>query len=317
MGEKINLYVLTGFLGSGKTTMLLKFLEELKNEPVGIIQNEFGKLSVDGMILKRDNLQIAEINKGSIFCSCLKLSFANALVEMAKLDLKYVFVESSGLADPSNVEEILAGVEVLQENYEEHRGRSYDLKGVICLIDGVNFKEQLEDLETVNRQLKHCHMAVINKVDLIGDVALEELIKEIRNINPVCPIVTCSFGEFGMEFLKEDLLKYQWAESEETTNSVDTKPKTLTMNFKGRVSKERLQEFLNRIKGDAYRIKGFFNLEEGWHQVDVVGATIDYKPCEPKEISNLVFISKVGPNIIKPIFNNWEEVIGEKMELKN
>lgn len=44
---------------------------------------------------------------------------------------------------------------------------------------------------------------------------------------------------------------------------------------------------------------------------------IDYKPCEHKEISQLVFISKIGPNIIKPIISSWNELIGEKMELKN
>ena len=156
--NKIDLYVLTGFLGSGKTTVLLNLIETLKEEKVGIIQNEFGKLGIDGTILKRDNIEMVEINRGSIFCSCLKLSFAQALAEMSKMDLKYLFVESSGLADPSNIEEILDGVKVMA-------GDKYDLKGVLCLIDAVNFIEQLSDLETVNRQLKHCHMAIINKVD--------------------------------------------------------------------------------------------------------------------------------------------------------
>lgn len=130
MGDKINLYVLTGFLGSGKTTFLLRLLDKLKEHPVGVIQNEFGKLSIDGMILKRDNLEITEVNRGSIFCSCLKFNFANALMEMAKLDLKYVFVESSGLADPSNVEEILQGVQVIQNNKPENKGREYAFQQV-------------------------------------------------------------------------------------------------------------------------------------------------------------------------------------------
>lgn len=46
------LYVITGFLGAGKTTLLLKLLEHLKGSRVGIIQNEFGKLGIDGVILK-------------------------------------------------------------------------------------------------------------------------------------------------------------------------------------------------------------------------------------------------------------------------
>ncbi|MEG2916954.1 MAG: GTP-binding protein [Clostridium sp.] len=310
MGDKTNLYVLTGFLGSGKTTVLLRLLDLLKEERVGVIQNEFGKLGIDGEIIRKDNIEMVEINRGSIFCSCLKLSFAQALADMGKQDLKYLFVESSGLADPSNVEEILQGVKVLA-------GDVYDFKGVLCLIDGVNFIEQLEDLETVNRQLKHCNMAILNKVDLISEEKLQEVIEEIRIINPVCDIITCSFGEFDMDFLSEDLLKNQWVEGEETTNTPDTKPNSFTMKFTGVVAKDKLEEFLNNIKASSYRIKGFFKLEEGWHQVDVVGKNIDYKPCEEKDISHMIFISKIGPNIIKQIMDNWNEIIGEKMELRN
>ena len=311
MEKKINLYVLTGFLGSGKTTVLLRLLDVLKSSKVGVIQYEFGKLGIDGTILKRDNIEMVEINRGSIFCSCLKISFAQALAEMSKQDLEYVFVESSGLADPSNIEEILEGVKVLSPE------ATYDLKGVLCLIDGINFREQLEDLETVNRQLKHCHMAIINKVDLIEEEELKNVIKEVRQVNPKCDIETCSFGEFSKDFLDKDLLVNQWAEGEESTNTVENKPKSLTMNFSSVVSKNKMEEFLNSIKKYSYRIKGFFNLNDGWQQIDVVGKNIDYKPCEPKEVSQLVFISKIGPNIIKPIINNWNEIVGEKMELKN
>jgi len=64
-------------------------------------------------------------------------------------------------------------------------------------------------------------------------------------------------------------------------------------------------------------MKGFFNLEDGWNQVDVVNKLIDIKKIdEEKEESRLVIISKVGPKIIKPIFNSWEENIGKEMKLR-
>ena len=81
---KTKLYVLTGFLGSGKTTILLKLLEQLKGHRVGVIQNEFGKLSIDGEILRDGDIKMVELNRGSIFCTCLKLSFVQGLAEMAK-----------------------------------------------------------------------------------------------------------------------------------------------------------------------------------------------------------------------------------------
>ncbi len=310
MSNKINLYVLTGFLGSGKTTTLLNILDALKEERVGVIQNEFGKLSIDGEIIKKDNIEMVEISRGSIFCSCLKVSFAQALAEMSKQNLKYLFVESSGLADPSNIEEILEGVEVLA-------GDVYEFKGAICLVDAIHFEEQVADIETVNRQLKHCHVAAVSKTDLISDSEFETLEKKIREINPVCKIVKNTMGDLDMGFVDEDLLLYQWAESEDTTNSVENKPKTLQMSYDKSVDEEKLNQFLDIIKKQCYRIKGFFLVGAEWKQIDVVGNRVDSKPCEAKENSQLVFISKIGPAVIKEIFNTWKEIIGDEMTLKN
>ena len=308
--KKIKLYVLTGFLGSGKTSMLLKILDNLAGQKVGIIQNEFGRIDVDSEILKRDGLVMTELTRGSIFCTCLQLKFAQALAEMSKQDIEYLFVESSGLADPSNIDEILEAVKVLA-------GDVYEMGGLICLVDGVNFLEQVADEITVDRQLKHCHRAVVNKVDLISDEQLTKVIETVRKYNPICDIDTTTYGDIGTTFLHENLMEKQWAASEETTNSVDTKPKTMSLNFDGVAPKEKLEAFLKEILPMSHRIKGFFQLDDGWQQVDVVGKNIDYKPCEAKEESHLVFISKIGPQIIRPIDQKWKEIVGLPMKLKN
>lgn len=311
MDKKTKLYVLTGFLGSGKTTILLKLLDSLKDKKVGIIQNEFGKLGIDGTILRNDNIQMVEINRGSIFCSCLKLSFVQALAEMSEHNFEYLFVESSGLGDPSNVEEILEAAKVMS-------GDQYDFKGAICLVDSVNFFDQLDDLETVHRQLKHCHLAVLTKVDLVNSKMIIKIKEKIREINPVCRIDISSNGNLDLGFLHENLMQYKWTEGEETTNSEETKPKTLSMNFDGVVEKEKLELFLREIEADVYRIKGFFNLyENGWNQIDLVGKQIDYKPCNPQEKSQFVFISKIGPMLIKKIHDAWSKYVGLEMQLKN
>ncbi len=311
MDKKTKLYVLTGFLGSGKTTILLKLLDSLKGKKVGIIQNEFGKLGIDGTILRNDDIQMVEINRGSIFCSCLKLSFVQALAEMSNHKFEYLFVESSGLGDPSNVEEILEAARVMS-------GDQYEFKGAICLVDSVNFFNQLDDLETVHRQLKHCHLAVLTKVDLVNANMIIKIKEKIREINPVCRIDVSSNGNLDLGFLHENLMQYKWAEGEETTNSEETKPKTLSMNFDGVVEKEKLELFLREIEADVYRIKGFFNLyDSGWNQIDLVGKQIDYKPCNPQEKSQIVFISKIGPNLIKKIHDAWNKYVGLEMQLKN
>ncbi|MEG1620428.1 MAG: GTP-binding protein, partial [Oscillospiraceae bacterium] len=58
MNKKINLYTLTGFLGSGKTTILKSILTDFQNQKIGVIQNEFGKLNIDGEILRNDKIKM-------------------------------------------------------------------------------------------------------------------------------------------------------------------------------------------------------------------------------------------------------------------
>ena len=308
--EKKELYVLTGFLGAGKTSFLLNILDNIKDKKIGIIQNEFGKINVDGEIVRRNGIEMTEISRGSIFCSCLKLSFVQALAEMSKKDLDYVFVESSGLADPSNIEEILNAVSIMA-------GDSYIFKGVICLIDGVNFPNQVKDVETVDRQLAHCNLAVINKVDLLDLSELEEVKNIVRGVNPICMISTASYGKIDLSFLSEDLTLLKWAEFEDSLNTVDNKPKTISLETGEILSKEILTKFLKKVLPDCYRIKGFFKLEDGWQQVDVVEELIDYKLTSEREISELVFLSKTGPQIIRTIDKAWKEIVDKPMKLRN
>lgn len=311
MQGKTKLYVLTGFLGSGKTTILLRLLDQLKGRRVGVIQNEFGKLGIDGTILRDDDIKMVEISRGSIFCSCLKLSFVQALADMAAQDLEYLFVESSGLGDPSNVEEILDAAKQLC-------GDAYDFAGAICLVDAVNFFDQLGDLETVYRQLKHCHLAVITKVDLVDAERLSQLREKIRQINPACRIEVSANANLDLSFMQEDLMQYSWAQGEETTNVPEAKPKSIFMNCNSRVPAEKLEAFLLQTADDLYRAKGFVDLEEqGWSQVDLVGHRVDIKPCEPQPQSQLVFISKIGPQVIRKLAEVWEQQVGLPMQLKN
>ena len=146
-----------------------------------------------------------------------------------------------------------------------------------------------------------------------------ELIKEkVQEINPVCPITESENGNINRSFYDMDLMKYQWAECEETTNSAETKPKTFSMNFAGEIEKDKLEAFLEKIEPSVYRAKGFFKVKnEGWEKVDVVGKKLDYAPYEEQEQSELVFISKIGIALIREIKEAWDEYVGLPMKLNN
>lgn len=307
----MKLYVLTGFLGAGKTSLLKKLLLQESDRKIGVIMNEFGKISIDGELISSNGVNMTQINRGSIFCSCLKLNFVQALAEMLDQDLDLVVVESSGLADPSNIAEILAAVEQI-------KGKAYDYAGAICVIDAVDFLDQVDELATVYRQTKHCQLAVISKGDLVSQDQIKQVEAKIRSINPDCLITYANFGALELDLLTTDLRRGKELLLEDTTNTEETKPKTISMDIREALSREELLAFLRTVARDTYRIKGPVELTDGPVEVDVVKDRIDLRePTADHPESRLVFISKVGPAIIRSVNDAWKELVGKAMKLKN
>ncbi|BEP30024.1 CobW family GTP-binding protein [Helicovermis profundi] len=310
MRTPINLFTINGFLGSGKTTLLKNVLENNKHLKIGVIQNEFGKIGIDGEIIKKDGLEIVEVNRGSIYCSCLQLSFISALKEMVEREVEYLIVEGSGLADPSNMNEILDALHSVMPNAMHY-------KGSICLIDAPQFLDQLEEIETVESQLIHSQLAVINKVDLVNTNKIRKIKSVIKEIKPDILIEETTFGKYDMEFLTKNLVEISPMHFGETSNSVDNKPKTLSMTFDKKVDRSKFKNFIDLIKKDCYRIKGFISTNEGFTKIDAVGPQVDLINSEKENLdSKVVFISKIGPQIIRPIFAAWESNFDFEMKLR-
>lgn len=308
--EKIKLYVLTGFLGAGKTTFLMRMLQNFEGKKIGVIQNDLGKVNIDGQLVQKDGLELMEISQGSIYCSCRKLDFVKALAELATRRLDCVLVESSGIGDPSNIEELLRAVDVLQPD-------AYDFAGLLCLVDAANFLSDRESREEVGRQVRHAHVVVLNKTDLVEPEEQGMVMAALRELNPVCPIFPTAFGQMDMSFLEEDLRRYQYVEGEESLNSAETKPKTLVLKTAGPVAQAELDIFLKAVLPQCWRMKGFLPLDTGWRQVDVVGSHIDYKPCSARTEGELVIISRIGPAVIRALMEQWKAHVSADMTLKN
>ena len=68
----IQIVLLSGFLGAGKTTLMQRLLDTYKDNKIGVIINEFGEINIDAKLVERDGIDIAELSNGSIFCACIK-----------------------------------------------------------------------------------------------------------------------------------------------------------------------------------------------------------------------------------------------------
>ena len=113
------LYLVTGFLGAGKTTFLKRFLRLFAGQKIQLIVNEFGKEGVDGALLADLGAYLQEISGGSVFCSCRLDQFEKVLRESSHLNADVILVLKDGvIAEQGSHEELLALGGTYRELYE-------------------------------------------------------------------------------------------------------------------------------------------------------------------------------------------------------
>ena len=298
MQSLIPLYCLTGFVGAGKTTALMTILRENPDKKIGVIFTEPAEY------LKEKDTDLEQLPNGSVKCICEEEALPRALTRMQEQQPDMVFIEISGLSDPVRIKRILDRPQ--NRAVLEH----YDQRRTICLVDADNFMEQIRDVKMVEHQLCHCHLAVINKADLVSPELLTALRAQIHRVNPECEIASCSFGGFSLELLSHEM---NISESDEECSGDIQNPDSIVINCVHRLETEKVLAFIDLFKEETYRIKGFCLFENGWNQIDVVGSRVSLSPCMPHSSSRLIFISKIGHALSQPLTERWREIISLPM----
>jgi len=256
-------YLVTGFLGSGKTTLLKRILEGFgDSHRVGIIQNEFAPVNVDGTDLRStgQSFEILEINKGSVFCVCLLSDFITSLddfIRQKQTDM--IIVEASGLADPVSISELLHAPVLKDQVYLAH---------IWCVVDSAKFITMEPRMTRITHQVRIADTVIINKTDLVDDV--EPVRVRIRELNPYAEIVSASYCEVAFH----KVLKEQKPEGEPV--AVRKSHEFASLEAGGRpgiqsvvirtskpVTPEGLQHFLDTYLPKTYRMKGYVRLSDG------------------------------------------------------
>ncbi len=275
------LYLITGFLGAGKTTFLHSFAGLFPDKKSALIINEFGKKGVDGTLLRDLGIEMSEINNGSIFCACKVEQFEEAVkLLLARGDIDLIFVEASGLADPGAVRSIFTA-----EHYE---GLEY--AGAICLVDAVRFHKIYETARVCRMQLAVSDMVLINKTDL----ASREQIDAVRAIalaqRPGRPVKETVYGAFDPEWLSELDCPAE-NEAEGQIHARDIALQKLNLRLEG-WDRDSLEAFLKMFAEDTYRIKGFIRCGDELLLADCVGPLVSIKNFdgEAEDIGTLVVL---------------------------
>lgn len=283
----IRVILITGFLGAGKTSLMKQMLEEFQDKRIGVIINEFGDINIDAILVKRNGVTMAELSNGSIFCACIKDKFVDSLIEMSKQDLEYLFIEASGLADPANMAQILKGIEhKLYQPYFYH--------SAICIVDGETFLDLYDLLPAIHHQIQYSNAILINKKDLIDKEKMTLVTQKIKDINPNTSIFETSYCKIGIKALMDDFGQF-CVESKDTTNTLQTRPKTFIVRGEQTLPMHQLQTFLQEITPSAYRIKGFVKTDQGVMQVSTVGNHIYLEEWNDEICENeIIIISSLG-----------------------
>lgn len=193
--ERTPVSIITGFLGSGKTTLIAALLKQPDMAGTAVVVNEFGEVGIDDAIIAQvvDRQDVLLLSNGCLCCT------AGDDLTQTLLDLttgrtgrgapRRILIETTGLADPVPMLHRLMGDPRLRE--------SIRLDAIVATVDAVNGLANLDAQPVASRQAGVADRRVITKSDLVDDAAVEKLTIRLRALNPGADIKTVTNGQIA------------------------------------------------------------------------------------------------------------------------
>ena len=301
--KRLPVTIVTGFLGSGKTTLINRILSESHGKKIAVIVNEFGEISVDGqLIIQEDQEDLVEFNNG-----CLCCTVRGDLIETIdrlkdRTDLDAILIETTGLADPAPV---ASSFFLADEISNKTR-----LDSFVSLADAVNLEVSLEESEEAQEQIAFADIILLNKTDLVSDEQLAKVESRIRNLNKLAVIHRTSHSQVELEkvfgvgaFVLDAKLEVDPTFLDDLEHEHDDAVTSFVIREERPIDINKfmswLTELLQQKGGEIYRSKGIFYArgfkEKVIFQSVRMLTTMDIdKPWEPdqKRMTEYVVIGK-------------------------
>ena len=202
--------IITGYLGSGKTTVMNELLRNKGSEKIAVIVNDMGSINIDASLIKSTNVaqndvSMIELSNGCICCT-LQDTFMSQINNIAdNKDVEKILVEASGISDPSA---IAAG---FIEYQRMGLSKNVYLDSIVCVVDADRiYSEFLDDLKEADSpytdqdpdiinlvidQIEFCNTILLNKCDLLSADKIEQVYKTIRTLQKDADIIPCIQGK--------------------------------------------------------------------------------------------------------------------------
>lgn len=274
----VKIDLITGFLGSGKTTFIKKYATHLINEGkrIAILENDFGAINVDMMLLKElegENCDLEMIAGGCDY-DCHVRRFKTKLIALGMLSYDRVIVEPSGIYDVDEFFDVLR---------EEPVCNWFEIGSVITILDaGLEDNLGEESRYLLTSQLTNAGKIVLSKTDSSNAQSIDELIKKINSI--------CQGFKANRIFTKEDFISKEWSafnsydyelimnagyrNGDHTKLWMEDKKIFSSLYFMNHsLGREELgmvihELFTNEALGHVIRVKGFFEEDDEWYEIN-------------------------------------------------
>lgn len=233
MAEKTLVYLITGFLGSGKTTFLNRVINEFpQDKKLTILMNEFGEIGVDGTLIEGEEIDMMEISRGSIFCVCVKTDFIKGLYELSQnVQSDVLLIESTGVANPSDLKRDLK-LPIFSDRFQ--------FEEQFCTIDAAHFLDAYQTYASLEKQIASSTVFIINKTDLASSETVEEIKKVVRQFHPEPLFFETTYADIPLE-------KFFFPEEEAERAEEEPVPKKEKITV---LSKEELEKFIDDLLAD-------------------------------------------------------------------
>ncbi|NYB75813.1 GTP-binding protein [Sedimentibacter hydroxybenzoicus DSM 7310] len=279
------IYIISGFLGAGKTTLIRKLIgEAFQNSNVALIENDFGDISVDAALMKDTNIEIREMNSGCICCS-ISGDFVNSV-----RDLLEKFCPDKIIIEPS-------GVGKLSDIYKyclDRRIRELaKVKAKISVVDVRYCKKYLDNFgEFFQDQIENADTVLLSRTNEYPD-KIEGASELINNLNTKAPILSKAWNDIQFDELMPSSRRRPDYKAlggcrvskhkHEHKHSADEIFDTITIRTKRTFTYEELTKFIEEIYmryGEKIlRIKGILRSTDGNLNLQYVPGDMNITAC--------------------------------------
>ena len=209
--------LLTGYLGSGKTTLVNNILTNKKGIKFAVIVNDIGEVNIDadliqkgGVVGQKDDSLVA-LQNGCICCS-LQFDLVEQLSDLVKSNkYDYIVIEASGICEPEPIARTIASIPNMDEKYSIHGLPKLDC--IVTVVDALRMKSEFEcgnkldkntleedDIENlVIQQIEFCNIVLLNKASEVSRDDLNRIKSIINNLQPGVEIIECDYTNVDFE----------------------------------------------------------------------------------------------------------------------